>query len=89
MVGNKDDLLEKEEVTYEEGLELAKEINAIFQRTSTKIESGGIDILFNKISIKLIEPDSKIINDLTREKNIKRAILPEKSIKKEKIKKCC
>ena len=89
MVGNKDDLLEKEEVTYEEGLELAKEINAIFQRTSTKIESGGIDMLFKKISIKLIEPDSKIINDLTREKNIKRAILPEKSIKKEKIKKCC
>ena len=43
MAGNKSDLYENEEISKEEGLSLAKEINAIYQRTSAKEESGGID----------------------------------------------
>ena len=45
MVGNKNDLYLEEAVTDEEGLKLAREIDAIYQRTSAKSDSGSIDEL--------------------------------------------
>ena len=48
MVGNKDDLYSEEEVSYEEGLELSKEINAIYQRTSAK-NGTGIEDSINQL----------------------------------------
>ena len=49
MVANKDDLYEHQEVQENEGRDLAKELNAIFQKTSAKETSGGVDILFKNI----------------------------------------
>ena len=46
LVGNKNDLYEYKEVTDEEGLAFADEINAIFKTVSAKT-GLGIDDLFN------------------------------------------
>jgi fatty acid-binding protein DegV len=43
LVGNKNDLYAHEEVTDKEGIELSKQLNAIYQRTSAKEETGEID----------------------------------------------
>ena len=48
-------MYEKEEVEEKEGKELAKELGAIFQKTSAK-ESTGIEDLFIKIGLKFIAP---------------------------------
>ena len=57
LVGNKDDMYQLEEVTYDEGLAFAKELNAIYKRTSAKSpQGGGIDDLF-----KIIFINNKII----------------------------
>ena len=76
MVGNKDDLYSEEEVSYKEGLEFAKEINAIYQKTSAKYESGGIDVLFENI-VNFILVHKKVIfqniiefNSLLDKKNV-------------------
>ena len=66
LVGNKNDLYLEEEVTDEEGLKLAKEMNAIYQRTSAKSDSGSIDELFMNIGKKILEPDSVIESNLTK-----------------------
>ena len=58
LAGNKNDLYEKEEVEESEGKKLAKEIGAIFQKTSAK-ESFGIEDLFIKIGLKFISPYNK------------------------------
>eukprot|EP01015_Nassula_variabilis_P030096 TRINITY_DN6572_c0_g1_i4.p2 TRINITY_DN6572_c0_g1~~TRINITY_DN6572_c0_g1_i4.p2 ORF type:complete len:157 (-),score=39.44 TRINITY_DN6572_c0_g1_i4:61-531(-) len=54
VVGNKIDLEDKEEVSYEEANSYAKELNAIFAQTSAK-ENRGIEALFTKISKQLYE----------------------------------
>ena len=54
MVGNKYDLLDKLEVSEEEGRSLAKEINAIFSLVSAK-ENFGINNLFKNIGNKFLE----------------------------------
>ena len=51
LAANKDDLYEDEKVDEEEGKKLAKELGAIFQKTSAK-EARGIDSLFEKIGKK-------------------------------------
>ena len=91
MVGNKDDLYSEEEVSYEEGLELAKEINAIYQRTSAKYESGGIDKLFENIGKKLLDPSIKIENNFLKEekKIIDKQKLKDSIKNKNKEKTCC
>ena len=91
MVGNKDDLYSEEEVSYEEGLELAKEINAIYQRTSAKYESGGIDELFENVVKKLLDFDETIINTIEEGENKLKGetLLKEKIKKGTKIKRCC
>ena len=91
MVGNKDDLYSEEEVSYKEGLEFAKEINAIYQRTSAKYESGGIDVLFENIAKKLSDSGETIINTTEEGENKLKGekLLKEKIKKGNKIKRCC
>ena len=50
-------MYEHEEVEEIEGKELAKELGAIFQKTSAK-ESTGVEDLFLKIGKKFINPNS-------------------------------
>ena len=56
LAGNKNDMYEHEEVEEEEGVELGKELGAIFQKTSAK-EATGVEELFYKIGKKLINPN--------------------------------
>ena len=49
MVGNKNDLYLEEAISDEEGLKLAKEIDAIYQRTSAKSYLWSIGELFINI----------------------------------------
>ena len=71
---------------------LAKQLNAIYQRTSAKEDSGGIDELFKNIGKKILNPDIEITTNLTREEHKKKGeqLLKEK-IKKENKKRegCC
>ena len=91
MVGNKNDLYEHEEVSNEEGIELSKQLNSIYQRTSAKDEYGGIDDLFKNIGKKLINPNAEISTIMTKEERKKKGEeLMRDKIKKEKKKnKCC
>ena len=57
LAGNKNDMYEHEEIEENEGKELAKELGAIFQKTSAK-ESTGVEDLFIKIGKKFINPNS-------------------------------
>ncbi len=72
MVGNKNDLYEHEEVSNKEGIELAKSLDAIYQRTSAKEESGGIDELFKNIGRKVIKTNVELNNYLTKEERKKK-----------------
>ena len=91
MAGNKSDLYNNEKVTYEEGLELAKSLNAIYQRTSAKEKSGGLEELFLNIGKKLLDPNSVIESHLTKEekKNMKQKLLKEQIKRENKKKGCC
>ena len=55
VAGNKDDMYEHEEVEEKEGKDLAKELGAIFQKTSAK-EARGIEDLFIGIGKKFLGP---------------------------------
>ena len=56
-----------EEVTKDEGLAFAKELNTIYKRTSAKVAQGGlIDELFN-IGKKFLHSDSEITSKTTNE----------------------
>ena len=92
MVGNKSDLYQHEEVTNEEGIKLAKELNAIYQRTTAKEENGGIDELFKNIGKRYLNPNIEINTNLTKEeRKIKADNLIKEQIKNEKKSKkgCC
>ena len=79
-----------QEVTNDEGLALAKEINAIFKITSAK-NSVGIDELFKNIGTKFLDPESENISNMTKEelKNRGEKIMREKIKNNQKQKKCC
>ena len=91
MVGNKDDLYEHEEVTNEEGIKLAKQLNAIYQRTSAKEENGGIDELFKNIGKKILNPDAEINTYISKEerKNRGEKLMREQIKMENKKKGCC
>ena len=57
LAGNKNDMYEQEEVEENEGKDLAKQLGAIFQKTSAK-ESTGVEDLFIKIGKKFLNPNS-------------------------------
>ena len=91
MVGNKDDLYEHEEVTNEEGIKLAKQLNAIYQRTSAKEENGGIDELFKNIGKKKLNPNAEINTYMSKEerKNRGEKLMREQIKKENKKNGCC
>jgi hypothetical protein len=92
LVGNKDDLYEHEEVKNDEGMELAKEIKAIYHRTSAKnANGGGIDELFKNIGKKFLNPNSEIDSNLTKEelKHKGEKIMRDKIKNNQKKKNCC
>ena len=74
-------------------MNLAKEINAIFQRTSAKSDSGSIDELFMNIGKRILDPDSVIESNMTKAEKKKRGqTLLKKQIQEEEQaskKKCC
>ena len=67
MVGNKIDSCNFEEVTINESIEFAKELNAIYQRTSAK-DDIGIEELFNNIGRKLLCQNIKFNKQYLRQK---------------------
>jgi hypothetical protein len=60
LVGNNDDMYKNEKVTNKEGISFAKELNAIYQRISTKREVKDVDELFEKIGKKFFEEEEKL-----------------------------
>ena len=79
-----------QEVTNDEGLALAKEINAIFKITSAK-NSVGIDELFKTIGVKFLDPESENTTNMTKEelKNRGEKIMRDKIKNNQKRKGCC
>jgi hypothetical protein len=80
-----------EEVKNEEGLSLAKELKSIYQRTSAKETSGGIDELFRNIGKKFLVPNSDITSNLTKEEIKSRGekIMRDNIKNQNNKKKCC
>ena len=68
IAANKSDMYEFEEVPEEEGMALAKKINAIFQSTSAKEKNGSIDQLFTNLGMKFLHPNMENNTNLTKEK---------------------
>ena len=91
LVGNKDDMYQLEEVTYDEGLAFAKELNAIYKRTSAKSpQGGGIDDLFKMIGKQFLHPENAITSNMTKEELKKHGEkLKEDKIKNAKTKRNC
>ena len=89
-MGNKIDLYLNEEVTNMEGIELAKQLKAIYQRTSAKEEFGGIDELFKNIGRKVVNPTIEINSYLSKEERKQKGEkLMKEQIKNEKKKNGC
>ena len=92
VVGNKSDDYENEKISDEEGMDLAKQINAIFQRTSAK-HASGIDELFKEIGKHFLNPNLAITSNLSKkelkEKNHRIQIEEIKNENKKNKKACC
>ena len=81
LAGNKCDLIEKEKVTEDRAREFAKEMNALYESTSTD-KNKDIDLLFQNLKFKYIAPNLKvegtssneIQNKLNKENNTKKSI---------------
>ena len=82
LAGNKSDMYEFEEVSDEEAKNYAKEINAIFQKTSAKTDVG-VNELFKMIGQKFVNPQAENTSNLTKDEQKKRG----DKLKKDKIKK--
>ena len=81
LVANKSDLYEIECITSEQGIKLADEINAIFQKTSAKL-GLGISLLFENLGRTYLEPGF----DYKKEENIDKEKKKKKKIEKEREK---
>ena len=81
LAGNKSDLYLNEQVNDEEGKALAKKHNAIYLRTSAKLNSS-IDEVFNNIGNKYLNPDMEITSNLTKEEMIQKS----EKLRRDKIK---
>ena len=87
LAANKSDCYENEEISLEEGKDLAKQMNAIFMSTSAKLKHG-IEELFQIIGQKLINPEKNINEDgfKKKEEEFRKNV---KLKKKKKKKECC
>jgi small GTP-binding protein len=93
LVGNKNDLYEKEEVNEIDAINYAKEINAVFT-TASALSNVGINSLFETLGQKLINKDNnnnKIENKVEIVDNNNKSIKLSKNDEKEiaENKKCC
>ena len=89
LAGNKSDMYEFEEVTDDEGKAYAKEIKAIFQKTSAKTENG-VNELFKMIGQKFVNPQTENTSNLTKEEQKKRGEkLKKEQNKQNKKNGCC
>ena len=86
MVGNKNDMYEVEEVEENEGKAFAKELGAIFQKTSAK-EATGVEDLFIKIGQKILNPNDSDGASAKPEKKDKKKIKLDKSQDEERKRK--
>ena len=88
IAGNKSDEYVLEQVSIQEGKNLAKEINAIFKTISAKL-SHGIDEMFMSIAKKFADP-KYIEASMNKEEEMEyRRKLIKKNHKKQKKKSCC
>ena len=83
IAANKSDNYGEQQVSFEEGKELARELNAIFQSTSAKL-GNGIDNLFKLIGEKYIDPTKNISQTYMSKEEI---VEYQKKIQLEEIKK--
>jgi hypothetical protein len=81
-------MYEFEEVPEEEGVALAKQINAIFQSTTAKEQNGSVDKLFQNLGRKFLHPNSDVGTDSDNEPKNRGQQLNNKKGGKEK-KGCC
>ena len=89
LVGNKNDMYEFEEITNDEGIAFAKELNSIYKRTSAK-QGEGIDDLFKIIGKQVLHPEREITSNMTKEELKKHGDkLKREKIKNEQKKNCC
>ena len=97
IAANKSDKYEEQQVPNQEGKDLARELNAIFQNTSAKLGSG-IENLFKLIGEKYIDPTTNISESYMNKEEIleKQKIIQIEEFKKNnnveedtKKKKCC
>jgi small GTP-binding protein len=88
VVGNKNDLYEKEEIERTEGEKFAKEIGAIFHETSA-LTSNGINELFKDIAMKFVSNNSiySKINENDDNETDKKITL--ENVNKPKRRNCC
>ena len=80
-------MYEYEEITIDEGLTLAKEFNALHQRTSAR-KGEGIEDLFKRIGKKFLNPKYEDTCHMTK-KELERNLLVGKIKFGQKKKKCC
>jgi hypothetical protein len=81
-------MYEFEEVPEEEGVALAKQINAIFQSTTAKEQNGSVDQLFQNLGRKFLHPNSNVGTDSGNDQKNRGQQLNNKKGGKEK-KGCC
>lgn len=87
LIGNKVDKYLDETVSTEEGEKFAKEINAVYKRTSA-LKGIGIEDLFNELIDKYLSEIKGQINTKNKEKEGNVKIVQEKNIKKSSGFKC-
>jgi hypothetical protein len=81
-----------EEITNDEGLAFAKELNAIYKRTSAKVaQGGGIDDLFKVIGKQFLHPENEITSNMTKEelKSKGEKLRRDKIKNEQKRRNCC
>ena len=88
VVGNKNDLYDREQVPKKEAVEYTKSINATYRCVSALKTDGGINELFETLGNNLM---TNKINDPSKDEDNKNILVltGEKSKKDNKKKKCC
>ena len=74
LVGNKNDLCQDKDISYEEAKAYAKEINAIF-KTVSAATGEGIEDLFQSVGNKFLDPNWDINKKYNNDRKIKRKVL--------------